>query len=252
MRFAVIGNPIAHSLSPAMHRAAYAALGLEHSYDPMLVTDIGAQINELKTLDGINITVPHKEAMLAYCEADEFARRAGAVNTIDWKSNRGINTDGAGFSDVLARETPGAQSILILGAGGTTRSLALALTQAAYQVTIWNRTESRAHELVTDLEIPARVSSTPQLPGQDVIVNATSAGLTDETLPLDWGEAEPSAVFFDLYYGTEPTQISKTAAEAGLRTIDGRELLIAQGARSFSWWLQREAPVEAMRAAVYG
>jgi shikimate dehydrogenase len=249
MLFAVIGNPVAHSLSPAMHRAAYRALGLDHDYEKLEVTDLPGQIEDIMKLDGINVTIPHKEAVAAYCQPDDFANRAGSVNTIDWRTNQGINTDGPGFLDILPE---GVQNVLILGAGGTTRSLALALTQALKQVTIWNRTEARAHQLLNDLDIHARVSSIPDLRGQDAIVNATATGLTGEVLPLDWGQAEAGAIAIELAYGKEPTPFEHDAARAGLRTIDGRELLIAQGARSFKWWLGIDAPVEAMRAAVYG
>lgn len=249
MRFAVIGNPISHSLSPAMHGAAYRALGLDHEYAAMQVVDLAAEIDATKAFDGINVTVPHKENILDFCKPDDFARRAGAVNTVNWSTGDGINTDGPGFLDILPE---GFESLLLLGAGGTTRSLALALTLAGKRVTIWNRTESRARELVRDLEIEAGVSSFLDPQGMDVIVNSTSASLAEERLPLDWGRAEASAVAIDLAYGKEPTIFEADAALAGLRTIDGRELLVAQGARSFTWWLGIEAPIEAMRMAVYG
>lgn len=249
MHFAVIGNPISHSLSPAMHGAAYRALGLDHTYVARLTEDLNADIDLIKQFDGVNVTVPHKESMLAHCRPDAFAQRAGAVNTVDWRTGRGINTDGPGFVDILP---PGAERVFILGAGGTTRALALALALAGKEVTIWNRTPARAEAIVNELAIPARVSLEINLHGQDLIVNATSASLAGQRLPLDWGQAESGAVAFDLGYGKEPTLFETDAAAAGLKTIDGRELLIAQGARSFTWWLGIEAPIEAMRNAVYG
>lgn len=247
MRFAVIGNPVAHSLSPAMHTAAYAAIGLDHEYTAILVENLDQQFNDLQTLTGINVTIPHKEAILTFCEPDEFARRAGSVNTVDFCTRKGINTDGPGFLDVLPDQ---AQRILILGAGGTARALALALE--GKDLTIWNRTEARAQQILKDLDIRGRVSSTPDLHGYDVIVNATATGLSGERLPLDWGRADTGTVAIELAYGKAPTRFEQDAASAGLKTIDGRELLIAQGARSFHWWLGIDAPIEAMRAAVYG
>lgn len=249
MRFAVIGDPIAHSLSPAMHAAAYAALSLDHTYERLHVTDLPGQIDGVRGFDGVNVTVPHKEAIAAYCRLDDFARRAGSVNTVNWQSGEGINTDGPGFLDILPE---GATQVLILGAGGTTRSVALALDLAGYSTTIWNRTVERAERLVKELEIGTRVSSLPELTGFDVIVNATSAGLKGERLPLDWGRVQPNAVAVELAYGKEPTPFEQDARTAGIRTIDGRELLLAQGARSFEWWLGIPAPREAMRRAIYG
>lgn len=249
MRFAVIGDPVAHSLSPAMHSAAYRALGLDHSYERLHVTDLEVQIDAIKNFDGINITVPHKESITRFCEPDAFAKRAGSVNTVDWRTGAGINTDGPGFLDNLPE---GVKTILILGAGGTTRSIALALDLAGFDVTIFNRTRERAERLVSELDISSRVSSIPELAGVDVIVNATSAGLKGERLPLDWGRVQRHAVAIELAYGKDPTPFELDAATTGLKAINGRELLIAQGARSFEWWLGIPAPIEAMRGAVYG
>lgn len=249
MRFAVIGDPVAHSLSPAMHSAAYAALGLDHTYDRLHVTDLAAQIDAVRNFDGVNVTVPHKEAIAGFCRADAFALRAGSVNTVNWRTGAGINTDGPGFLDIMPE---GSRHVLILGAGGTTRSVALALDLAGIETAIWNRTRERAERLVRELEISTRVSSLPELAGFDVIVNATSTGLKGERLPLDWEQVQPNAVAVELAYGKEPTPFERDATAAGLRTIDGRELLLAQGARSFEWWLGIPAPREAMRRAIYG
>ncbi|MEQ1936044.1 MAG: shikimate dehydrogenase, partial [Fimbriimonadaceae bacterium] len=251
MRFGVIGDPVSHSLSPRMHRAAYCALGLDHSYDAFTVlpANLGTLAQRFDEFKGLNVTVPHKEAVCAYFALDEFAIRAGAVNTIDLLTSRAINTDGPGFLDLI--EGMGIEKVLLLGAGGSTRSIALALCLSDYQVSIWNRTQGRAEQLVNDLEIPAQVSSKLDLTGFDLVVNATSSSLQGESLPNDWSRAEPNAVFCDLYYTAGETPFAKDARRAGGQVIDGRELLVAQGARSFEWWLETEAPRDAMRQAVY-
>jgi len=232
-----------------MHTAAYQALGLEHRYERLHVTNVKESLEVIRRFDGVNVTVPHKESILEHCEPDEFARRAGAVNTVNWHTNRGINTDGLGFVDLVPREV---NRILILGAGGTSRALTLALSLAGKEVTLWNRTRERAEKLVSDLEVDAQVCSFPDLRGQEAVVNATPTGLTGDTLPVDWGDAEQGALAFELAYGECPTEFEFAAERAGLKVVGGRELLIAQGARSFEWWLDLPAPREAMRAAVYG
>lgn len=247
MRFAVIGNPVAHSLSPAMHSAAYRALSLEHEYVKVQIEDIAAEIGTILEFDGVNVTVPHKETILKFCDPDDFARRAGSANTL--KRGSGINTDGSGFLDILPEEV---ETVLILGAGGTARSIALALVMAGKRVTVWNRTQERAIRLVNDLDIRAEVSSHLDLRGQEAIVNATSTGLTGDSLPIEWDQADTGAIAYEVAYGTVSTDFELAAERAGLKSVGGRELLIAQGARSFEWWLGIPAPIEAMRSAVYG
>jgi shikimate dehydrogenase len=232
-----------------MHMAAYRALGLDHEYESVQVLDVGAEIGAIRRFDGINVTVPHKEAILAYCHPDDFARRAGSANTVNWITGEAINTDGPGFLDLLPKDV---RRVLILGAGGTSRALTLALALAGIEVSLWNRTRERAEQLIRDLDVPAKVCSRPDLSGQEAIVNATPTGLTGEPLPVDWGKAERDALAFELSYGAVPSEFELAAERAGLEVIGGRELLIAQGARSFEWWLGQPAPREAMREAVYG
>ncbi len=251
MRFGVIGDPVSHSLSPRMHRAAYQALGLEHTYDahPVSSSELPSLSEKFQGFRGLNVTVPYKEAICAHFALDEFALRARAANTIDLYSGQAINTDGFGFLDVM--EGLDVERVLILGAGGSTRSIALALCLADYQVSIWNRTPERATQLISDLEISAGVSSELDLAGFDLVVNATTSSLLGVSLPIDWGKMEQGAIFCDLYYSATRTLFGNEAEKAGGRVIDGCELLVAQGARSFEWWLNREAPREAMWNAVF-
>lgn len=252
-RFAVIGDPVGHSLSPRMHEAAYRELGMSHVYEAIRVPagGVAAHLGRLSDegFAGVNVTVPHKEEALAFGEPDEFCQRARAVNTIDLRTGKGKNTDAPGFLAVLARHGAGSR-VLLLGAGGSARALALAMGDAGYELAIWNRTEARAVELAGSCGGRAVSGWSGDF---DVIVNATSASLTGE-LPLDPALIQPPAsaggLAIDLYYAGGPTPFMAAFADRGWSTLDGRELLVEQGALAFEFWLDVEAPREAMRAAV--
>jgi shikimate dehydrogenase len=265
-RFAVIGDPVSHSLSPVMHRAGYAARGLEHTYEAIRV-EAGTVAKELDRLQeqgfaGVNVTVPLKEEAMEWAHPDDFALRVRAVNTIDLSTRLGINTDGPGFVVTLDRllgptetqlETVGPERrVLLLGAGGSARAIAFALAEASYPLAIWNRTHARAVELAHGCGAVAL--ETPNLDNFDIVVNATSASMRGE-LPSpvlrDPGETGPEGrLAVDLFYGEAPTAFVKHFAEIGWKAVDGKELLVAQGALSFEFWLGGPAPLEAMRQAV--
>lgn len=196
---------------------------------------------------GVNVTVPNKaEALVWASKPDEFALRIGAANTLDLRTRAAINTDAPGFLDTLSEfEFPEGNSALILGAGGSARAVAAALPDAGFRVAIWNRTAKRAHEIAADFGLEA--VATPSA-GYDLIVNTTSAGLGAEVLPIDWGSAKPGGLAYDLVYGQTP--FLKSAALHGMRIVDGRRLLVAQGARSLEWWLGVDAPRAAMWEAI--
>ena len=253
-RFAVIGDPVAHSLSPAMHEAAYRALSLDHSYEAIRVApdDVVASLERLKTegFAGVNVTVPHKEEALGFGSPDEFCLHARAVNTIDLRSGTGINTDAPGFLSVLSERAVG-KSVLMLGAGGSARALALAMAEAGYPLAIWNRTPERATELAA--LCGGRAVEQVAFRDFDVVVNATSASLLGE-VPLPVASASPpgarGGLAIDLYYTGGPTAFMSAMSAQGWTTLDGRELLVEQGALAFTFWLGVPAPIEAMRAAV--
>lgn len=254
--FAVIGDPIGHSLSPAMHRAAYGALGLKLRYEAIRVPrgEVADALAHLRGMGyrGVNVTVPHKaEAFVWLAEPDEACKRIGSANTLDLLSGRGTSTDGPGFLDTLADLgiRSGAR-FLILGAGGTARALVDALAGAGYELQLWNRTRERAEALQEDLGLEFRVVASPDLAEADVIVDATSASRSGDAAPLDWSRAHAGAVAYDVSYGSTPSRFLVEAAAAGFRTCDGRALLVAQGARSLEWWLGVKAPREVMREAL--
>ncbi|MEJ5170669.1 MAG: shikimate dehydrogenase [Fimbriimonadales bacterium] len=255
-QFAVIGDPVGHSLSPRMHAAALRALGIEARYVAIRVPrgEVSRCLARLADLGyvGVNCTVPHKaEALVACASVDPFARRVGAVNTVRLDRIEGTNTDGPGFLDTLRplRLAEGSR-VLVLGAGGSARAVAAALAEAGFRVALWNRTAERAEALVGEVGLEAELMPTPDPHGCSLIVNTTSAGLRGEPLSLDWSRAPADAVAYDLMYGDEPTPFLKAAASLGLRVVDGRPLLAAQGARSLEWWLGVQAPRREMLRSI--
>lgn len=251
--FAVIGDPISHSLSPRMWQAAFSETGLDLRYVALRVP-AGKVEPALLHLDGlgyqaVNVTVPLKaEACLACASLEDFARRSAAVNAILLKGRVGRNTDGPGFLDTLSDLPVRGRNVLLLGAGGSARSVALALASEGYNLRVFNRTRVRAEEMVRDLQIDAKVVDAPALLDAHLIVNATSASLTGSPVPVRFEEAAPGTVAYDLVYGDTP--FLKSAREHGLLGVDGRALLVAQGARAFAWWLHRDPPRAAMEAGL--
>jgi shikimate dehydrogenase len=265
----IIGDPVAHSLSPAMHNAAFRALNLGFVYVPFHVrpAQLRAAVAGVRALGiaGINVTVPHKERVMRFLDSvSETGQRAGAVNTIVHRDGRlhGENTDVTGFLralDEVKFRVRGAH-VLMIGAGGSARAVLAALEEGhAATVTIANRTVRRAQQLVrycaaaemqvaatglTSLEDAALLSSV------DLVVNASSVGLRGERFfPLGYAATPRNCLFFDLLYG-RPTDFLKAAGRARRRTVDGTGMLLHQGAAAFTLWTGRRAPLAVMRRAL--
>lgn len=257
MKFAVIGDPIAHSLSPRMHEAAYAALGLDHSYEAIRVPaeEFATAMDQLlgEGFEGLNVTIPLKEHAAQWSTPDRFAAQCGAVNTLRLSTRQGINTDAPGMVKVLqGYRWPVPTRVLLLGAGGTARALALALHQAQLQVDLWNRTPAKAHAIAR--EIGCRAEDDPNLADYHLVLNATKSSMDGE-LPQVVKDQLPflnrnASMAMDLYYAEGGTVFQHTLEAMGWKVLDGRELLVAQGALSLEFWLGIPAPLEAMRAAV--
>lgn len=241
-----------------MHNAAFAALGLDWRYlrlpvPPDLLAETISALGG-SGYRGANVTIPHKEAALAAADAATDAARAiGAANTLSFTDGTvsADNTDAGGLLDALG-EPPAGLRCLVLGAGGAGRAAAWALRGAgAAEVSIWNRTAERAQALANDLGV--RHASKPH--PADLIVNATSVGLDPALDPADaldalgLAGAEPPPRLVDLVYGEAPTPLTAWAARAGAHVVDGLEVLVRQGARTFEIWTGEEAPLEVMRAA---
>lgn len=272
-RLAVLGQPIAHSLSPAMHTAAFRALGIEKewSYEAILLApeDFERGVAELgsRRYVGANVTVPHKRAALALADdASPAAIAIGAANTLSFQAGgvRADNTDAPGLIASLPT-APAGRRALVLGAGGAARAAIWALREAGADVAVHNRTRSRADEVAADLGATVIEATDGFLPVEefDILVNATSIGLEGPgSTGVDTAQSALKAlgvaadrlsdrqVVVDLVYGTVRTSLVAAAHAAGARVVDGLEILIRQGAESFRIWTGLEPPVDAMRNAI--
>jgi shikimate dehydrogenase len=274
-RLAVLGQPIAHSRSPAMHTAALEALGLagDWSYEAIEISpdELEARVRVMpdQGFAGANATVPHKLAALRLADrASETARAIGAANTLTFTA-RGIeaeNTDAPGLLDSLPLSPAGARA-LVLGAGGSARACAWALREAGAEVSIWNRTAERAEGLASDLGVAAIAPPEGQplrAGAYELIVNATSVGLAAanaapaevadpvadlKTLRLDADSLGASHVVVDLVYGSSATPLATVARERGSAVVDGLDVLVRQGARSLRLWTGLDPPIDVMREA---
>lgn len=269
-RLALAGYPIAHSLSPRMQQAGLDALGLDARYElrPTQPSEVPALIAEMRggMWHGLNITTPLKTDVAPLCEGDDVVQRCGAANTLWMRDGRllGALTDVDGVRAPLAARGFGADGAtprttgLILGAGGAARAAAIALEQLGVRVSVAARDASKAEEVVRfvapeqrgDPLSLAACAAPGGLSKIDVLVQATSVGRGGESLALDWSSARPELVAFEMLYVPRETAFLRSAKTAGCRVIEGWEMLLAQGVRSFALWFEREAPYIPMRDAL--
>jgi shikimate dehydrogenase len=258
-RLGVLGWPVAHSRSPAMHNAALAAVGLRDWHYQRLPVPPEVFDETVRGLPaagfvGANVTIPHKEAALALADdASAAALAIGAANTLTFAAGtlRADNTDAPGLIAALERD-PRGLSALVLGAGGSARAAAWALREAgAARVAVWNRTPQRARALAADLGVDHVSAPTPA----DLLVNCTSVGLTDgrfKDLPVGADSLGTYAIVVDLVYRSGGTELVAQARQQGCSVVDGLEILVHQGALSFAIWTGLEAPIDAMRSGARG
>jgi len=269
--YALIGDPIEHSLSPLMQNLAFRLLGLDCIYLAFRVKpeELGWAIkgNRALGVSGFNVTVPHKVAVIPFLdEVDHSASDVGAVNTVTNRGGRlvGHNTDGSGALAALSDEGVDlkGKKVVILGAGGAARAIAFATAHAAGSLVIMNRTTSKAEELSSDLKkryrklIEARKLShetlSEELVDAEVLINATSVGMsprTEESL-VNRHMIRPKTTVFDIVYNPLETKLINEAKAAGAKTIGGAKMLVYQGALSFEIWTGIKAPVDEMLKAV--
>lgn len=263
----IIGWPVAHSISPAMHNAAFAALGMnDWQYDAVPIPpDIVRQ--GLRTLKGeggyvgVNVTIPHKQAVMPYVRPDDRARAVGAVNTIDFRTDAATNTDVLGFIDDLQAHDVAlvGTRVIVLGAGGAARAAVYGLAQAGAQVVVVNRTRQRAQEMLANLALSANLNGIAVMTldeaaewGAALIVNSTSVGMWPHVEESPWITGVPfpkGATVYDMVYRPEKTALLQQAEANGGRAIGGLGMLVRQGAKAFEIWTGRAAPVEVMFAA---
>lgn len=247
-RYAVFGNPIAHSKSPEIHARFAAQTGQDIQYERLLapLDDFAASVREFIRAGGrgANVTVPFKlEAYELATELSERAQAAGAVNTLSFDGDaiRGDNTDGIGLvTDIVvnAGQAIAGRRVLLVGAGGAARGVVLPiLEQAPSQLVIANRTTVRAQELAAQFGGRLQASSFDDLQGKfDLVINATSASLAGDVPPLAPALFGRLTLAYDMMYGKEPTAFMRFAAQHGAVVRDGLGMLVEQAAEAFYIW----------------
>lgn len=268
-RFAVIGDPIDHSLSPNIHSAAFRELDIDCSYIAYRIPkgELEEGIEGLKKIkiDGFNVTIPHKVEMMKYLnKTDEACSLIGAVNTITNDNGvlKGYNTDMDGFLEPLKKKEISIVNtrVLLLGAGGAARAIVAGVAKCkAKEITIANRTITKADELAefakkigldaTAINIDDVKDSAKNY---DVIINATSVGLQNEASPISLDGINQKTIVYDIVYMPMNTDFLKKAKEAGCTIIYGYEMLLGQAAQAFEIWHGIEAPYNAMKKALLG
>ena len=257
---AVIGTPVRHSLSPAIHNAAFAEAGLDWVYVALEVAEgrTPSAVEGMRVLgiSGLSVTMRHKEA--AFAAVDDLslpAERMRAVNCVQLLHGRliGHNTDGDGFVGSLRADAgldPAGLSVVVVGAGGAARSVIEALGRAgASRVAVINRTAARTLDAASLAGEAGREGTWEDIPSADLVVNATSLGMGGVGLPIDASLLRPNHVVADLVYHPLETPLLAAARAAGARAIDGLGMLVHQAAHQFRLWTDVEPPVAAMRRA---
>jgi shikimate dehydrogenase len=267
---AVIGDPIEHSLSPAIQNAAFGALGLDFVYAAFRVkpSEVRNALAGMRALgiDGFNVTMPHKEAVIAHLDwIDETAKFLNSVNTIhhiDGKL-RGYSTDGVGALKALKENgaDPKGKRVLMLGSGAAARAIAYTLVQETDELVVLNRTVSEAKELAQTLKLRfnKKVVADSLAPDiikekiceSNVLLNTTSVGMKPNLSQslIDPSTLKADLTVMDIVYNPVETKLTVDAKAAGAKVISGVEMLIYQGAASFEIWTGKQAPVQVMRKA---
>ena len=268
----VFGYPVHHSQSPAMHNAAFRELGLDCIYVPFNVhpDNLEAAVRGIRALDlvGVNVTIPHKEQVIRFLDrVSDEARLIRSVNTIHWSAGilSGYSTDGPGFVRALeaAGKSAGGSKAVVLGAGGSARATVYALITEGAEVTVLNRTYSRAVELAEFLDGVLRTKPVRPIGlddarareavlEADLLVNCTPVGMHPQTdaqpIPSEW--LHPGLLVYDQIYNPLETNLLKAARAVGAQGANGVKMLVFQGAISFEIWTGRTPPVEVMEEAV--
>lgn len=268
-RAAVVGRPVTHSLSPSIHSVAFAEIGVDWDYVAIEAgpDDVGDVCSRLRTGDlaGLSVTMPLKEVIIAHLDAtSDVAGTLGAVNCVSSNEGRliGHNTDGDGCCDALAEQGGlriAGSTVLVLGAGGTARSVALALAVRGARVVVRNRTPENTQRLLDSVSAhPGPLAGSVEefdqesLRGSagrfDAIVNATSVGMNSDEMPLEPEMISAGAVVLDAVYTPLKTRLLREAEARGARAVDGLWMLIHQARHQEMIWFGVAGSVAAMRA----
>ncbi|MCS7095488.1 MAG: shikimate dehydrogenase [Nitrososphaerota archaeon] len=269
--FCVIGDPIEHSLSPAMHNAAFRHLGLDAVFVAFRVDrkNLEHAVKGIRSLGiaGVNVTMPHKTAIISYLdELNKEAEFVGAVNTVLNAEGKlvGFNTDGIGAVRALKESglTLKGKKIVLIGAGGAGKAIAFQLAQEACELRILNRDGEKAKQLAAKLERKfntkilgnslSQATLKECIKDADVLINATSVGMqpNHNQTPVDRELLKPGLTVMDIVYNPVETRLIREAKSAGANVVYGTEMLIFQGAASFEIWWKTPAPVDVMRKAL--
>jgi shikimate dehydrogenase len=270
----IIGNPVRHSLSPAIQNAAIVACELDYIYVPFEVTPelLSVAVSGLRALGvcGFNVTIPHKSAIVRYLdELDESAVAAGAVNTVLLRDGlmTGYNTDGYGFVSSLAEGlnfVPGVDTIVVIGAGGAARGAVAALCCAgAERIVVVNRSLDKAAQLAKEMNIrypktTVSVSlqdevSEDHLGTASLLVNTTSLGMNGERIDfVDLARLPMTAKVYDMVYSPAETILLREASSMGISVANGLGMLAAQGERAFTIWTGKTPPQGLMKRVLQG
>jgi 3-dehydroquinate dehydratase/shikimate dehydrogenase len=261
--YGIIGNPVSHSMSPAIHNAAFTEKGLNNVYVPLKIANIGTFIKECRKIDfqGFSVTIPHKESVLPFLDdLDHTARKIGAINTIVNQNGKltGYNTDcvaavmGLECSMKETNETLNNKKVSIIGAGGAARAIAFGLEQKGCDITIFNRTIERAEKLSHDVKCKFESFEEIHQINSDILINTTSIGMfpnVDQT-PVPKNILKEGMIVFDAVYNPIETRLLRDAKEQGCHTVNGLSMFINQAAEQFRLWTDIDAPIELMTKVV--
>jgi shikimate dehydrogenase len=268
--YCIIGDPVSHSLSPAMHNAAFKSLAMDDVYIAYKVSshELESSVESLRSvkISGFNVTIPHKTAVLQYLdEVDLISRKAGAVNTVASINGKfkGFNTDIQGFIQPLLNRNMDFKglSVLLFGAGGSARAVVTSLSNvnSISKLVVANRTYGKSLELSKLADLQGLTSSVSMFEEAkrmakhfDLIVNATSVGLQSNESLLDSEDIDENSTVYDLVYRPVMTKLLENARGKGARVIYGYEMLLEQGAQAFEIWTGLKAPLPAMKKALFG
>lgn len=261
--YGIVGNPVSHSMSPAIHNAAFAELEINAAYLPFHTEDAETAIIGVKglSIQGLSVTIPHKEAVIPFLdEIDPVAAKIGAVNTVvsslvdGVTTLKGYNTDWLGANRALSEEISLAgKKVLVLGAGGSARAIGFGLKQAGAEVILANRSVAKVELLAGEIGCDFCSLSEVDHKEFQVVVNATSVGMAplEKISLLTVEQLAGVEVVMDIVYAPIETCLLRNAKSAGCKTISGTEMLLYQGVAQFELWQNRPAPTEVMRQRLY-
>ncbi len=253
--YGIMGNPVSHSMSPAMHNRAFSQSGLNKVYVPFRVDDVEKAMDGFRALGvkGVSVTIPYKQAVIPFLDSiDPVAEKIGAVNTLVIKEGKihGLNTDWLGANRAVneVRKLPGSK-VLLLGAGGSARAIGFGFLEAGASITIASRTPYRGKELAGELGCAWHPLEEVEQLEADVMVNATSVGMAPDfdqmVVPLE--VLSQFQVVMDIVYSPLETKLLKSAAGKGCKVINGLAMLLYQGVAQFETWTGLTAPILEMR-----